>query len=128
MRLLRLCKVISLVGSIRPNSCVAAAYSADNTAVPKGITEDLEGNPRFVDDPDTKDTGNGDPPIVDMGAYEFQACPADLDRSGAVDIGDLIAVLAAWGPCNGCVEDLDGSGDVEIGDLIAVLLAWGPCP
>ncbi|MCG8405064.1 MAG: hypothetical protein MI923_07705 [Phycisphaerales bacterium] len=34
---------------------------------------DLDGNPRFADDPDTPDTGNpgaAGPPIVDMGAYE----------------------------------------------------------
>lgn len=46
--------------------------AADNTAVPNDVTTDLDGNPRFVDDPDTKDTGNGKTPIVDMGAYEFQ--------------------------------------------------------
>jgi len=33
---------------------------------------DLAGGPRFLDDPQTPDTGNGLPPIVDMGAYEFQ--------------------------------------------------------
>ena len=55
---------------IGPGSpCIDAA---DNTAVPPEITTDLDGNPRFVDDPNTPDTGNGDPPIVDMGAYEFQ--------------------------------------------------------
>ncbi|UCC31578.1 MAG: right-handed parallel beta-helix repeat-containing protein, partial [Phycisphaerales bacterium] len=32
---------------------------------------DLAGGPRFLDDPQTPDTGNGVPPIVDMGAYEF---------------------------------------------------------
>ena len=37
---------------------------------------DLGGNPRFVDDPDTPDCQQapgtcGDPPVVDMGAYEF---------------------------------------------------------
>ena len=59
--------------------------AADNTAVPPDVFDldddddidepipfDLDGNPRFVDDPDTRDTGNGDPPIVDMGPYEFQ--------------------------------------------------------
>ena len=46
--------------------------AGDNTAVPAGITTDLDGNPRFVDDPSTIDSGNGDPPIVDMGAFEFQ--------------------------------------------------------
>lgn len=51
--------------------------AADNTAVPAGITTDLDGNPRFVDDPDTPDCQQapgecGDPPVVDMGAYELQ--------------------------------------------------------
>ena len=44
--------------------------AGDNDAVPNGVTTDLDGNPRFQDDPDVKDTGNGTPPIVDMGAYE----------------------------------------------------------
>ena len=47
--------------------------AGDNDAVPPGVTTDLDGNPRFVDDPATPDTGNGTPPIVDMGAYEYQA-------------------------------------------------------
>ena len=32
---------------------------------------DVAGGPRFLDDLQTPDTGNGVPPIVDMGAYEF---------------------------------------------------------
>ncbi len=62
--------------------------AADNTAVPKGVVMDLDGNPRFVDDPNTDDTGFGKPPIVDMGAYEFQfqdPC-ADDDGDGRVTI------------------------------------------
>ncbi len=47
--------------------CVDAG---DNTAVPSSVTTDFDGNPRFIDDPETPDTGNGTPPIVDMGAYE----------------------------------------------------------
>lgn len=35
------------------------------------FTSDLDGNTRFRDDPDTPDTGNGVPPIVDLGAFEF---------------------------------------------------------
>lgn len=46
--------------------------AGDNNEVPSGVTTDLDGNPRFIDDPDITDTGNGTPPIVDMGAYEFQ--------------------------------------------------------
>jgi hypothetical protein len=44
--------------------------AADNTAVPAGVTSDLDRLPRFLDIPETVDTGNGAPPIVDMGAYE----------------------------------------------------------
>jgi len=56
-------------------------------------------------------------------------CPEDLNGSGAVDFGDLLAILSAWGPCNPeCPEDLDFSGDVGFGDLLPVLLNWGPCP
>jgi polyhydroxybutyrate depolymerase len=55
-------------------------------------------------------------------------CPADLDGNGTVDTGDILTVLAAWGPCKGaCQEDLDGSGAVDVGDLLVVLASWGPC-
>ena len=73
--------------------------AADNTAPGLiGITVDLDGNPRFVDDPDTKDTGFGDPPIVDMGAYEFQATttttPDGFDAfRGFYVSGDLDSLL-----------------------------------
>ncbi|NNF42291.1 MAG: DNRLRE domain-containing protein [Phycisphaerales bacterium] len=62
---------------------------------------------------------------------EFNAgsdCQGDLDDSGDVGFNDLLAVLAAWGPCDGCVEDIDMSGDVGFTDLLVILAAWGPCP
>nr|AIE90223.1 hypothetical protein [uncultured marine thaumarchaeote AD1000_01_F04] len=55
-------------------------------------------------------------------------CTADLDGSGAVDFGDILQILAAWGPCGGeCPEDLDGSGAVDFGDILIVLANWGAC-
>ena len=58
-------------------------------------------------------------------------CPEDIDASGAVDFGDILAVLAAWGPYEPCppftAEDIDQDCDVGFGDLLAVLTAWGPC-
>jgi hypothetical protein len=45
--------------------------SGDNGRVPSGTVVDLDGRNRFVDDPDTADTGTGQPPIVDRGAYEY---------------------------------------------------------
>ena len=70
--------------------------AGDNTAVPPDTSDldedgdtvepipfDLDGSPRFIDDPDTPDTGNPDGvnPIVDMGAHEFQGAGllANLD-------------------------------------------------
>jgi hypothetical protein len=60
--------------------------AGDNNSVPSGVTSDPDGNPRFFDDPVTADTGNGTPPIVDIGAYEYYREPVriyvDADASG----------------------------------------------
>jgi hypothetical protein len=76
-----------------------AIDAADNTAVPpdagdldgdgdttEPIPFDLDGNPRFVDDPGVDDTGNPDGinPIVDMGAYEAQGCSNDSECDDGV--------------------------------------------
>lgn len=44
--------------------------AGSNQGVPAGLTLDLDGQARLVDDPATPDIGSGAPPIVDMGAYE----------------------------------------------------------
>lgn len=49
-----------------------AIDAGDSDAVPLTIDTDLDGLPRFLDDPSTPDTGRGPSPIVDIGAYEFQ--------------------------------------------------------
>jgi hypothetical protein len=104
--------------------------AADNTAIPGAVEHDLDGNPRFVDDP-RADTGVGACPIADMGAFERQAgstscCAGDFDGSGDVAFPDLLALLAAWGNPGG-PEDLDGDDLVGFGDLLILLAAWGPC-
>lgn len=76
---------------LKPGSpCLDAG---NNAAVPPGVATDLHGLPRFFDDLSTPDTGLGDPPIVDMGAYEYvvvvPAASADLDGDGDVDLGDF---------------------------------------
>ena len=107
--------------------------AADNTAVPKDIDTDLDGDPRFVDDPDTKDTGNGDPPIVDMGAYEFQVmnCPWDVNGDSVVDRHDLVEVVHNLGVCDdpdNCPWDVNGDGVVNGRDVAAVATHFGACP
>jgi len=72
--------------------------AGDNTAVPVGVTTDLDGNPRFVDHPFVSDTGNGTPPIVDMGAYECQS----QSYPGSGEPNDPFRISTA--------EQLDGIG------------------
>ena len=69
--------------------------AGDSLAVPVEVTTDLDGNPRFRDDPRTLDTGVGPPPVVDMGAYEYFA---DCNGNGVRDDYD-IAAGTSW-DCN----------------------------
>ena len=55
--------------------------------MPMGSVTDLDGSPRFIDDPMTPDTGNGTPPIVDMGAYEFGTLCLPVTASETVRLG-----------------------------------------
>lgn len=57
--------------------------------------------------------------------------PEDVDADGRVGIGDLLMLLAAWGPCADCEEpfscpaDIDGDCAVDLEDLLEVLASWG---
>jgi hypothetical protein len=59
-------------------------------------------------------------------------CAGDVDCSGAVDIGDLRAIVGDWGTYTPChprhLEDLDGDCAVGFSDTLAILKAWGACP
>ncbi len=52
---------------------------------------------------------------------------ADTSGSGAIDVPDLLTLLAAWGTNPGGPPDLDGDGTVAVPDLLALLAMWGPC-
>ncbi len=57
---------------------------------------------------------------MDMGAYEFQGT--------SCDVSNIMAMLAAWGPCDDCRRcryDLDGDCSVGILDLLILLANWG---
>ncbi|CAE7257296.1 grlR [Symbiodinium necroappetens] len=105
-------------GDYRLDGASPALDLGDVTALPMGVTEDLDGNARVV--------GVG----LDLGAYERQGdtpCPGDCDGSGTVDFNDLVAMLFEFGnatpPC-----DADESGTVDFNDLVAALFLFGPCP
>ena len=119
--------------------------AADNTAVPldtldldgdgdtdERIPFDLDGNPRFVQDPFTEHPGEPEPPptrcVGDMGAYEYQFCFGDLDDDDDVDIADLAQLLGSYGETAGMTYydgDLDADGDVDLADLAELLGAYG---
>ena len=106
----------------------AGIDAAVNGAVPAGVAVDLAGSPRFVDDPVTPDTGLGIPPMVDMGAFEFQLI-GDVSGDGAVNVLDLIIMLLDFGDCpdppQGCPSDVNGDGTVDTIDLIILLANFG---
>lgn len=80
-----------------------AIDAASNALVPAGITTDLLGNLRFVDDPDTPDSGEGQGPLVDMGAIEFGSWDPALDTITAAALPSsslLDRVHAAPNPFN----------------------------
>ena len=103
-----------------------------NSLVPAGVTTDLDGVSRFLDDLDTLDCtlapGTcGTAPIVDMGAFGFSPdcdsdgdsvpndcdlCPGfddavDTDNDGIADGCDLCAGNDATGDSDGVCDDLD---------------------
>jgi len=133
-----------------------AIDSGDNSAVPPD-TADLDDDaniseptpldritqPRFLNDPGTADTGDpgaSGPPIVDMGAFEFDPAqppciPGDFNCDGDINDNDLGEfVTCDTGPesplatgCNG--EDLDGDDDVDLADFHLLQLSFGSvCP
>ncbi|MCA9310199.1 MAG: right-handed parallel beta-helix repeat-containing protein [Phycisphaerales bacterium] len=103
--------------------------AADSSLVSVGT--DLDGNTRRWDDPATPDSGTGPAPIVDMGAYEFNAppptCPGDADGDLMINFNDLNLVLAHWQQLvpAGTSGDVTGNGKVDFEDLNLVLSAWG---
>jgi hypothetical protein len=62
-------------GNLRLQLTSPVIDAGDNAAFPAGLLTDLDGNLRFLDIYSILDTGNGTPPIIDMGAYEASGIP-----------------------------------------------------
>ena len=62
---------------------------------------------------------------LDAGAATLVGA-GDVDADGNIGITDLLALLAAWGPClEACRPDLDADGFVGITDFLILLGNWG---
>jgi C1A family cysteine protease len=117
----------TLDDNLRLNPGSACIDTGDNAAVPAEIVNDLDGNPRFADDPTIPDGGGA---VVDIGAYEFQGttCFGDLTGDNQIDLADLGTMLANYGMTSGAVYadgDLDGNGTVDLSDLSELLARYG---
>ncbi len=107
------------------------------------IPWDLDGNPRFFDDPVTDDTGVGTWPIVDMGAYEFgKVCGdanhpypvGDMNLDCEVDISDAVILAVAWLSEDGgigwnpaCDISIPADGIINGPDFAVIGLHWLEC-
>ena len=54
-------------------------------------------------------------------------CLGDLDQNGAVDVTDLLSMLAAFGTDTMPAADLNDDGSVDVSDLLMLLEYWGGC-
>jgi hypothetical protein len=117
--------VSAAAGNYRLMAGSPAIDAGDNIAVPVTLAIDLAGDPRFVDDPATVDSGIGPAPVVDMGAFEFQAtgCPADFNHSGSVTVQDIFDFLGAYFTA-APAADVNASGDVTVQDIFEFLAAY----
>lgn len=73
--------------------------AGSNAAIPGDITHDHGGYPRFVD-ACKPDSGSGTPPVVDMGAHEFQhtwSSVANLLTNPGFENGNASGWVTNWG-------------------------------
>ncbi|MHC4527065.1 MAG: right-handed parallel beta-helix repeat-containing protein, partial [Planctomycetota bacterium] len=124
-------------GDLRLTEGSACIDAADNNSVPPDTADldgdgntteptsrDLIGHLRFIDDPNTADTGSGASPIVDMGAYEFiLEIYVDDDAAadpgpGDPDVSDPNEDGSGGHPFDSIQEAIDVSVD---GDTIVVM-------
>jgi predicted outer membrane repeat protein len=102
----RLCGGPVMEGCTEVSPCIDAG---DNDAVPADILVDFDGNTRFFASSCADDTGKGTPPIVDIGAYEFQFLDADPEVYGGPD-----GMEDCWEIQHFGTLERDGTGDYDL--------------
>ena len=55
------------------------------------------------------------------------SCIGDINTDTVVNVLDLLAIINAWGGCEGCNEDINNDGYVNVTDLLSIVESWGPC-
>lgn len=95
---------------------------ADSSEEGRAVVVDAAGNVHITGW--SEDTMTG----ADYATVKYEQFPGDLDGDGLISVIDLLALLAAWGPCaappDPCSADLTGDGSVGVTDLLALLANW----
>ncbi len=106
-------------GDYRPSPGSPCIDAADGGALAGTFTLDVGGQPRRTDDPATPDTGLGPPPVIDMGAHEFQpeSCYPDCDTTGTLNVNDYICFQTRFA-LGDPYADCDNNGVRNVNDYI----------
>jgi hypothetical protein len=101
--------------------------------VPGDQNTDLDGLPRFQDDPAVTNTGAPFPTYLDRGAYESAGrpyCGGDTDDDHDVELDDLALLLSQFGSSGTALPgDQNRNGMVDLEDLAVLLSGFGQaCP
>jgi len=92
----------------------------------RGDLDGVGGEDLFLVDQASNFMGGGGAPVAKPYLGELgNACPADIDGDGQVNVNDLSIVLAQWGASGNA--DTNDDGLVDGHDLSAVLSSWGAC-
>lgn len=69
---------------------------------------------------------DGAPGSVLLTPLPAKPAPGDITADGAVNVSDLLAVIASWGPCAAqpCPADLNADSTVNVTDLLIVVANW----
>ena len=58
---------------------------------------------------------------------DCETCLGDVNGDNALNVGDILAIIDAWGLCDGCAADVNSDGTVNVTDLLFIVGNWGPC-
>ncbi|MCH7547860.1 MAG: proprotein convertase P-domain-containing protein, partial [Planctomycetes bacterium] len=81
-----------------------------------------------VQDNAPADTGTLNSWVLSILQVPTATCVGDINIDTSVNVTDLLALLAAWGPNPGHAADINCDDNVNVTDLLALLAAWGACP
>lgn len=121
-----------VIGSfVDVNNCISELCDSDGD----GTLDCIDGCPNDPDKTTPGDCGCGTPDEDADGDGITDClevpCDGDLDKSGSVNVTDLLGILSDWGPCTPgtpCNGDVNDDGTVDVTDLLTVLANWGDCP